>query len=98
MINTRWNRKSKIQNRKWLGLSVIAFVLVVAGPVVQAQQAKKIPRIGFLSASGPNRIMRHFVKGCVNWATLKDRTSSSSGDLQKGTSIGFPSTQSSWFV
>jgi putative ABC transport system substrate-binding protein len=30
---------------------VIAFVLVVAGAVAQAQQAKKIPRIGYLSAA-----------------------------------------------
>jgi putative ABC transport system substrate-binding protein len=44
------NRKSKIQNRKWLGLSIIHFVLVVTGAVAQAQQPTKIPRIGFLSA------------------------------------------------
>ena len=37
--------KSKTQNPKWLGLSVIAFVLVVTGLVVQAQQTKKVPRI-----------------------------------------------------
>jgi putative ABC transport system substrate-binding protein len=46
------NRKSKIQKRrrrlKWLGLSVIAFVLVVTGAVTPAQQPTKIPRIGFL--------------------------------------------------
>ena len=53
------NRKSKtcpelrrrVQNRKWLGLSVIAFVLVVAGAVAEAQQTGKIFRIGFLDAS-----------------------------------------------
>ena len=45
------NRKSAIQNRKWLGLSVIAFVLVVVGPVASAQQPGKIFRIGFLDAS-----------------------------------------------
>ena len=49
------NRKSKIQNLKWLGLSVIAFVLVVAGAVASAQQAKKVPRIGYLSALEPAR-------------------------------------------
>ena len=38
----------KIENLKWLGLSVIAFVLVVAGAVAQAQQPKKVPRIGLL--------------------------------------------------
>ena len=47
------NRKSAIQNPKWWGLSVIAFVLVVTGAVVQAQQPKKVPRIGYLSAFDP---------------------------------------------
>jgi putative ABC transport system substrate-binding protein len=41
------NPKSKIQNLKWLWLSVIAFKLVVVGAVVQAQQSK-IYRIGVL--------------------------------------------------
>ncbi len=58
------NRKSKtcpelcrrIENLKWLGLSVIAFVLVVAGAVAEAQQSKKIPRIGFLPAGGDSNI------------------------------------------
>ena len=45
------NRKSAIQNLKWLGLSVIAFVLVAAVAVVHAQQAGKIFRIGFLDQS-----------------------------------------------
>lgn len=57
------NRKSKIQSlsrtairdRKWLGLSVIAFVLVVAGPVAQAQPAKEIHRIGVLFIGGRNQ-------------------------------------------
>ena len=40
---------SVIQNSKWLGLSIIAFVLVVAGAVAQAQQPAKVHRIGFLS-------------------------------------------------
>jgi putative ABC transport system substrate-binding protein len=38
-----------------VGLSVIAFVLVVTGAVAQAQQPKKVPRIGYLSAQGPAR-------------------------------------------
>jgi putative ABC transport system substrate-binding protein len=37
-----------IQNPKWLGLLVIAFVLVAVGAVAAAQQAKKVPRIGYL--------------------------------------------------
>jgi hypothetical protein len=51
------NRKSKIQKRprgrKWLGLSVIAIVLVVAGAVAHAQQPKKVPRRGYLSPFDP---------------------------------------------
>ena len=47
------NRKSKIQNRKWVRLSVIALVLVVA--VAEAQQPKKVPRIGYLGAGDPAR-------------------------------------------
>jgi len=48
------NLKSKIQNPKWLGLSVIAFVLVVTGAVAEAQQPAKIPRVGYLNASSPS--------------------------------------------
>ena len=44
------NRKSKIANLKWLGPSLIAFVLVVAVAVVDAQQTKKLHRIGVLSS------------------------------------------------
>ena len=49
------NRKSKIQNLKWLGLSVLAFVLVVAGAVAEAQQPKKVPRIGWLMVNWSQR-------------------------------------------
>jgi putative tryptophan/tyrosine transport system substrate-binding protein len=49
------NLKSKIKNRKWLGLSVMAFLLVVVGAVAQAQQPKKVARIGYLSTTNPSR-------------------------------------------
>ncbi|HEY7219653.1 MAG TPA: ABC transporter substrate-binding protein, partial [Candidatus Binatia bacterium] len=45
------NGKSAIQNPKWLGLSVIIFVLMVVGPVAQAQPAEKVARIGILDPS-----------------------------------------------
>jgi putative tryptophan/tyrosine transport system substrate-binding protein len=60
------NLKSAIQNLKWLGLSVIAFVLVVAGTVAQAQQPKKVPRIGYLSpisTSGSTASLEAFHQG-----------------------------------
>ncbi len=46
------NPKSTIQNRKWLGLSVIASVLVMAGPAALAQQSK-VYRIGAIHQGGP---------------------------------------------
>src|SRR5258706_720542 len=50
----RWlrsdNRKSKIENSKLFGLSLIAFILAGSAAVIYAQQAR-IPRIGFLVAS-----------------------------------------------
>src|SRR5262249_28959571 len=45
------NLKSAIQNRKWAALWVIAFVLVVGGPVAWAQQPKKVFRLGYLSGA-----------------------------------------------
>jgi putative tryptophan/tyrosine transport system substrate-binding protein len=49
------NRKSKIGNLKWLGLSVTAFVLMVVA-VAQAQQATKVPRIGLLMGTSASAI------------------------------------------
>jgi putative tryptophan/tyrosine transport system substrate-binding protein len=46
--------RRRIENLKWLGLSVIAFVFVVTGAVAQAQQPKKVPRIGYLSPLSPS--------------------------------------------
>jgi len=55
-VSTSWDRlrnpKSKIKNPKWVGLSVIAFVLVVAGAVAHAQQPKAY-RVGVITAGGP---------------------------------------------
>ena len=42
------NRKSKIENLKWVGIFTIALTLAVGGVVAQAQQPGKIFRIGFL--------------------------------------------------
>jgi putative ABC transport system substrate-binding protein len=45
------NRKSKIQNRKLAGTIALFIALAMCGAVAQAQQPKKIPRIGYLSVS-----------------------------------------------
>jgi putative tryptophan/tyrosine transport system substrate-binding protein len=44
------NRKSKIQNRKLVGVVALAVILAICGARAEAQQPTKIPRIGFLGA------------------------------------------------
>ncbi len=56
-----FNPKSKIQNLKWLGLLVL---LVGWAGMAEAQQPKKVPRIGYLSArSGPESRDESFRQG-----------------------------------
>ena len=47
------NRKSKIQNRKWVGIFAIVFAFVFGGVEAAAQQPKKVPLIGYLSNGDP---------------------------------------------
>src|SRR5918996_2861191 len=44
-----FDRKSKAKKPKWLGLSLIALVLVVVGALAHAQPQRKVPRLGFLA-------------------------------------------------
>ena len=46
------NRKSKIQNRKWVGIIALVVTFAMCGAVAQAQQPKKVPRIGYVSGTG----------------------------------------------
>src|SRR6266850_4353927 len=48
------NQKSKIQNRKWVGIFAVALTFAVFGVVIDAQQPTKIPRIGHLIATSPS--------------------------------------------
>jgi ABC-type uncharacterized transport system substrate-binding protein len=45
------NRKSAIQNQKWVGIFAIILILVFGGAAATAQQTGKIFRIGFLDPS-----------------------------------------------
>src|SRR6266705_4311569 len=47
------NRKSKIQNRKLVGIVALVVTFAMCGVVAEAQQPAKIPRIGFLGNSTP---------------------------------------------
>jgi hypothetical protein len=44
------NRKSKIQNRKLVGIVALGITFAMCGVMAQAQQPKKVPRIGYLSS------------------------------------------------
>src|SRR5947208_1834581 len=48
------NRKSAIQNPKWLGIFTIVLIFVLGGTLVEAQQPTKVPRIGYLSSASPS--------------------------------------------
>ena len=47
------NRKSKIQNRKLVGIVALIIAFAMCGAVATAQQPKKVPRIGYLSPADP---------------------------------------------
>jgi putative ABC transport system substrate-binding protein len=49
------NRKSKIQNRKLVGIVALVVTFVTCGAVATAQQPKKLHRIGYLSPLDPAR-------------------------------------------
>ncbi len=48
------NRKSKTQNREEVGSVALAVILAMCGAVAQAQQATKVPRIGYLTVESPS--------------------------------------------
>lgn len=48
------NLKSASRNLKWLAVIATVVAFATCGAVVQAQQPKKVPRIGFLVASNPS--------------------------------------------
>ena len=47
------NRKSAIQNQKWVGIVALVVTLSMCGARAEAQQAKKVPRLGYLSSGDP---------------------------------------------
>ena len=54
VLNSRsGNLKSKIQNRKWAGVFAIVLALTFGGARAEAQQPKKVPRLGYLSPVDP---------------------------------------------
>ena len=52
-----------IENLKWVGLSLIAFVLLVTAAVATAQKPTRVPRIGHLSIFGASARIEAFRQG-----------------------------------
>ena len=84
------NLKSKIQNRKWVGIVAAVIAFAMCGAVAQAQQPTKVPRIGYLTASSlsanPTRVAA-FRQVLRELGYIEGKTSSLSGDLQRGKGI-----------
>ena len=73
------NRKSAIQNPKWVGIFAIVLTFVFGGAVAQAQQTEKIARIGFLdtsAASGSAVLVKAFLQELIKlgWIAGKNIT------------------------
>jgi putative ABC transport system substrate-binding protein len=52
-VSSSDNRKAKIQNLKWGGIVAPVVTFTMCGAVAQAQQPKKVARIGYLSSGDP---------------------------------------------
>jgi putative tryptophan/tyrosine transport system substrate-binding protein len=50
------NWKSKIQNRKLVGIVALAVILAICEARAEAQQPPKVPRVGFLAAVSPSAV------------------------------------------
>jgi|SoiMethySBSTD1v2_1073268.scaffolds.fasta_scaffold585185_1 ABC-type uncharacterized transport system substrate-binding protein len=57
------NRKSAIQNPKWVGVFTIALAFVFGGIEAEAQQPGKVHRVGYLSARGAVSLPRSYSEG-----------------------------------
>jgi hypothetical protein len=71
--------------KKIFCLTLGAMFLALCSPA-EAQQAKKVPRIGFLapfSASSDSTRTDAFLQGYAIWAMLKEKTLRLSTDTQK---------------
>ena len=54
-----WNdRKSKLQNLKWVGIFAIAIELTLCGAMTEAQQPARMYRLGFVSSSSRDQSPR----------------------------------------
>src|SRR6266545_2491435 len=96
-ISSQHKIRGKNHEKKILGLALCVMLFTLGLPAA-AQQATKIPRIGFLITSSPEAIaprMDAFQQGLRELGTWRGKTSSLSGDMQRENSIGYPRSQPS---
>ena len=81
------NWKSKIQNRKLVGIVALAVILAICGARAEAQQPTKVPRIGILIApSRPSATaiwLEAFRQGSTISDGLREKTLASSTDMRR---------------
>ncbi|MBI4528972.1 MAG: hypothetical protein HY695_34675 [Deltaproteobacteria bacterium] len=81
------NLKSKIENRKWVGIFAIALTFVFGGARARAQQPAKVPLIGFLggaaASTNPSRI-EAFRQGLRELGYVEGKTIAINGDSPRG--------------
>ena len=67
--------------------------LLTSAPAAEAQQPKKVPRIGYVGDVTPSltrSASRHSVRVCGILVTSREKTLSLSSDMRRANSIGFP--------
>ena len=96
------NARNEVRNERAAVPSILVVVVLLAVAVIaEAQQAKKFPRIGYLSS--PDAASQSTRAEAIRLAlreqvTLRDRLSSSSTDMGRGRLIGTLSLPPSWCV
>src|SRR5918996_2728330 len=79
----------RIENPKWAGIFAIALTFAMCGVLAQAQQSKKVPRIGYLSASDPATESTRSEALCASTVasgTSKAEEATGHGSLSRGSS------------
>jgi hypothetical protein len=87
------NRKSKIQNRKLVGIVAIGVTFAMCVAVAQAQHPTKIPRIGYLNAVSPSAVsdrIEALRRGLRELGYVEGKTLSLSLDMRRENSIVSP--------